>query len=139
MQLEASEKMQVKCKVIAIFPCTYRPKKKTQALAHSRRQRENDTFTDIAQALPIQENAKDLDKASILRLAIHYLKLRDLIRDGNEEEEGAEELDGELREDAEELVRQVEELSPSTKSSEEPSDAVLQSKWTSRGQRVTLY
>lgn len=71
----------------------YRPKKKTQVLAHSRRQRENDTFTDIAQALPIHENAKDLDKASILRLAIHYLKLRDLIKDGGEGEglEGLEE------------------------------------------------
>lgn len=62
-------------------------------LAHSRRQRENDTFMDIAQALPVHENAKDLDKASILRLAIHYLKLRDLIRDGNDEEEEREELE----------------------------------------------
>jgi hypothetical protein len=56
-------------------------------LAHSRRKKENDTFTDIAQSLPIQENAKDLDKASILRVAIHYLKLRDMIRDGGDEEE----------------------------------------------------
>ena len=56
-------------------------------LAHSRRQKENDTFMDIAQALPIQENAKDLDKASILRVAIHYLKLRGLIQDSNDEVE----------------------------------------------------
>ena len=63
----------------------YRVKEKTRDLAHSRRKKENDTFTDIAQSLPIQENAKDLDKASILRVAIHYLKLRDLIRDGGEE------------------------------------------------------
>ncbi len=54
-------------------------------LAHSRRQRENDTFLDIAESLPIQENAKDLDKASILRVAIHYLKLRDMMNDGNPE------------------------------------------------------
>lgn len=40
---------------------------------------------DIAQSLPIQENAKDLDKASILRVAIHYLKLRGLLDDSNEE------------------------------------------------------
>lgn len=63
-------------------------------LAHSRRQRENDTFTDIAQTLPIQENAKDLDKASILRLAIHYLKLRDLLRDSSEQLEGEEGEEG---------------------------------------------
>lgn len=64
-----------------------RVKEKTRDLAHSRRKKENDTFTDIAQSLPIQENAKDLDKASILRVAIHYLKLRDMIRDGSEEEQ----------------------------------------------------
>ena len=64
-----------------------RVKEKTRDLAHSRRKKENDTFTDIAQSLPIQENAKDLDKASILRVAIHYLKLRDMIRDGDEEEQ----------------------------------------------------
>ena len=34
-------------------------------MAQSRRRRENDTFTDMAEVLPIQENAKDLDKASI--------------------------------------------------------------------------
>ena len=77
------------------FPILLRPKKKTQVLAHSRRQKENDTFTDIAQALPIQENAKDLDKASILRLAIHYLKLRNLIKDGGEGEELEEGEEGE--------------------------------------------
>ena len=54
-------------------------------LAHSRRQRENDTFTGIAEALPIQENTKDLDKASVLRVAIHFLKLRDVIAEGEEE------------------------------------------------------
>ena len=48
-------------------------------MAQSRRRRENDTFTDMAEVLPIQENAKELDKASILRVAINYLKLRDLI------------------------------------------------------------
>ena len=72
-----------------ITGCVYtvcRVKEKTRDLAHSRRKKENDTFTDIAQSLPIQENAKDLDKASILRVAIHYLKLRDMIRDGCDSE-----------------------------------------------------
>ena len=66
-----------------------RVKDKTRVMAHSRRQRENDTFTDIAEALPIQENAKDLDKASILRVAIHYLKLRDIV--GEKKEDAQEE------------------------------------------------
>ena len=57
------------------------PKGKTRVLAYSRRQRENDTFSDIAQALPIGEHAKDLDKASVLRIAIHYMKLQDMLKD----------------------------------------------------------
>lgn len=50
-------------------------------MAVSRRQKENDTFNDIAGTLPIEENAKELDKASVLRIAIHYLKLRDVLAD----------------------------------------------------------
>ena len=51
------------------------------AMAVSRRQKENDTFSDIAHTLPIEESAKELDKASVLRIAIHYLKLRDVLAD----------------------------------------------------------
>ena len=52
-------------------------------------------FTDMAEVLPIQENAKDLDKASILRVAINYLKLRDLVGEDEPEESGdAAEKDG---------------------------------------------
>lgn len=50
-------------------------------MAVSRRQKENDTFNDIAGTLPIEESAKELDKASVLRIAIHYLKLRDVLAD----------------------------------------------------------
>ena len=50
-------------------------------MAVSRRQKENDTFNDIAGTLPIEENAKELDKASVLRIAIHYLRLRDVLAD----------------------------------------------------------
>lgn len=72
--------------VYIIYSYTHRTKDKTRVLAHSRRQRENDTFTGIAEALPIQENTKDLDKASVLRVAIHFLKLRDVIAEGEEEQ-----------------------------------------------------
>jgi hypothetical protein len=50
-------------------------------MAVSRRQKENDTFNDIASTLPIEESAKELDKASVLRIAIHYLRLRDVLAD----------------------------------------------------------
>ena len=95
-----------------------RSKNKTQVLAYSRRQKENDTFSDIADALPIQENAKDLDKASILRLAINYLKLRDMIRDGNNEESDSEE-EGQNSGDVAE---------PKLGATEIPPDALAQSK-----------
>ena len=65
-------------------------------MAHSRRRRENDTFNEMAEALPIQENAKDLDKASILRVAIHYLKLRNVVgeKDAAAEDSGESEGSG---------------------------------------------
>ena len=68
--------------------CIRRTKEKTRVLAHSRRQKENDTFTDIAEALPLQGGAKDLDKASLLRVAIHYLKLRRVLHDGENFQDG---------------------------------------------------
>lgn len=74
----------------------FRTKDKTRVLAHSRRQRENDTFTGIAEALPIQENTKDLDKASVLRVAIHFLKLRDVVAEGEGQEQAEEEESKEL-------------------------------------------
>ncbi len=82
------------------FTLPHRTREKTRELAHSRRQRENDTFLDIAETLPIQENTKDLDKASILRVAIHYLKLRDVLSEGSPsapdgEEEATLDEDGE--------------------------------------------
>lgn len=110
---------------VIICPRVGRPKKKkTQVLAYSRRQRENDTFMDIAQALPIQENAKDLDKASILRLAIHYLKLKDLLRDGSEQLE----MEGEEGEGEEGTEGEGNVESPTTSLSEETT-ALLQSEW----------
>jgi PAS domain-containing protein len=62
-------------------------------MAQTRRRRENDTFSDMAEVLPIQENAKDLDKASILRVAINYLKLRDLVGEKEGEENAGDETD----------------------------------------------
>ena len=59
-------------------------KKKTKQLAYSRRQKENDTFAEIAQALPVSaDGVKELDKASILRVAIHYIKLRQFMGQGH--------------------------------------------------------
>lgn len=61
-------------------------------MAHTRRQKENDTFAEIAQTLPTKEHAKDLDKASVLRVAINFMKLRNFIGEGSEE---VHEIEGE--------------------------------------------
>ena len=93
-----------------MFSLSQRVKDKTRVMAHSRRRKENDTFTDIAEALPIQENAKDLDKASILRVAIHFLKLREMV--GEKEQQGGEEEgeEGEETEHGEQEETLTEEL-----------------------------
>jgi hypoxia-inducible factor 1 alpha len=55
-------------------------KEKSRDAARCRRSRETEIFTDLAQALPMpQTTISQLDKASIMRLAISYLKVRSLL------------------------------------------------------------
>jgi hypoxia-inducible factor 1 alpha len=55
-------------------------KEKSRDAARYRRSRETEIFTDLAQALPMpQTTISQLDKASIMRLAISYLKVRSLL------------------------------------------------------------
>ncbi|XP_049788557.1 protein similar isoform X1 [Schistocerca nitens] len=55
-------------------------KEKSRDAARCRRSRETEIFTNLAQALPLPQAAiSQLDKASIMRLAISYLKIRDLL------------------------------------------------------------
>ncbi|CAH0550232.1 unnamed protein product [Brassicogethes aeneus] len=55
-------------------------KEKSRDAARSRRSRETEIFTDLATALPLsQEQVSQLDKASIMRLAIAYLRVRDMV------------------------------------------------------------
>ena len=63
----------------------------------------------MAEVLPIQENAKDLDKASILRVAINYLKLRYLV----DEKDGVDETETEKNGAADECEVTVEKGSVS--------------------------
>ncbi|XP_074037050.1 hypoxia-inducible factor 1-alpha isoform X3 [Leptinotarsa decemlineata] len=55
-------------------------KEKSRDAARSRRSRETEIFSDLANALPLAaEQISPLDKASIMRLAISYLKVRDMV------------------------------------------------------------
>ncbi|XP_051158753.1 hypoxia-inducible factor 1-alpha-like isoform X2 [Leptopilina boulardi] len=55
-------------------------KEKSRDAARCRRSRETDIFTDLAGVLPMTtEQAAHLDKASVMRLAIAYLKVRALV------------------------------------------------------------
>ncbi|XP_075222186.1 HIF-1 transcription factor component sima [Lycorma delicatula] len=57
-----------------------RRKEKSRDAARCRRSRETEIFTDLAQALPLStSSAAQLDKASIMRLAISYLRVRSIL------------------------------------------------------------
>jgi len=58
-------------------------KEKSRDAARSRRSRETEIFTDLGNALPVtSEQISQLDKASIMRLAISYLRVREMIKLG---------------------------------------------------------
>ncbi|XP_045466731.1 hypoxia-inducible factor 1-alpha isoform X2 [Harmonia axyridis] len=55
-------------------------KEKSRDAARCRRSKETEIFADLAAAIPVsQEQVSQLDKASIMRLAISYLRVRDMI------------------------------------------------------------
>ncbi|KAL2739854.1 protein similar isoform X1, partial [Vespula maculifrons] len=55
-------------------------KERSRDAARCRRSRETDIFTELAAALPVsQDQATHLDKASVMRLAIAYLKVRAVV------------------------------------------------------------
>nr|XP_034192660.1 protein similar-like isoform X1 [Osmia lignaria] len=55
-------------------------KEKSRDAARCRRSKETDIFTELAAALPVaSDQAAHLDKASVMRLAIAYLKVRSVV------------------------------------------------------------
>ncbi|KAG4078141.1 hypothetical protein HA402_002193, partial [Bradysia odoriphaga] len=55
-------------------------KEKSRDAARCRRSRETEIFTDLASILPLRsEDVEQLDKASVMRLSIAYLKIRDML------------------------------------------------------------
>lgn len=58
-------------------------KEKSRDAARTRRTRETEIFSDLGEALPLsKEEVEQLDKASVMRLAIAYLKVRDMVDTG---------------------------------------------------------
>ncbi|XP_031438089.1 hypoxia inducible factor 1 subunit alpha b isoform X2 [Clupea harengus] len=73
-----------------------RRKEKSRDAARSRRGKESEVFYELANQLPLPHNVTShLDKASIMRLAISYLRMRKLLNTDVEEEEESE-LDSQL-------------------------------------------
>lgn len=69
------------------FLCYFRNnekrKEKSRDAARTRRSRETEIFADLGEALPLsKEDVDQLDKASVMRLAIAYLKVRDMVDTG---------------------------------------------------------
>ena len=56
-------------------------KEKSRDAARYRRSKESDIFTDLTQCLPLQcsTSTTQLDKASVVRLAIAYIKSKQLV------------------------------------------------------------
>lgn len=55
-------------------------KEKSRDAARCRRSRETEIFTDLANSLPMKsEEIEHLDKASVMRLSISYLKVRNMV------------------------------------------------------------
>nr|QCF47166.1 hypoxia inducible factor 1 alpha [Heteropneustes fossilis] len=72
-----------------------RRKEKSRDAARCRRGKESEVFYELAQQLPLPHNVTShLDKASIMRLAISYLRMRKLLNSDEEEKES--ELESQL-------------------------------------------
>jgi hypoxia-inducible factor 1 alpha len=66
--------------LLIFFRNNEKRKEKSRDAARSRRSKETEVFTDLATVLPVpQEQVSQLDKASVMRLAIAYLRVRDMI------------------------------------------------------------
>ncbi|XP_053344996.1 hypoxia inducible factor 1 subunit alpha b [Clarias gariepinus] len=72
-----------------------RRKEKSRDAARCRRGKESEVFYELAQQLPLPHNVTShLDKASIMRLIISYLRMRKLLN--SDEEENESELESQL-------------------------------------------
>ncbi|EEB19024.1 Hypoxia-inducible factor 1 alpha, putative [Pediculus humanus corporis] len=70
------------------FLCAFRNsekrKEKSRDAARCRRSRETEIFTDLANGLPLKQSViAQLDKASVMRLVISYLKIQNLVSTSN--------------------------------------------------------
>uniref|UniRef100_A0A674DQE0 Hypoxia-inducible factor 1-alpha n=1 Tax=Salmo trutta TaxID=8032 RepID=A0A674DQE0_SALTR len=74
-----------------------RRKEKSRDAARYRRGKESEVFYELAQELPLPHSVtSNLDKASIMRLAISYLHMRKLLNDKTVVEEQESEMDSQL-------------------------------------------
>lgn len=63
-----------------LFRNNEKRKEKSRDAARCRRSRETEIFTELASALPLRRDDVDqLDKASVMRLSIAFLKVRGMI------------------------------------------------------------
>lgn len=58
-------------------------KEKSRDAARCRRSKETEIFSELSQALPLHiDDVNQLDKASVMRITIAYLKIREMLQLG---------------------------------------------------------
>lgn len=63
------------------FRSNEKRKEKSRDAARCRRSRETEIFTELAHVLPLRrEDVDQLDKASVMRLSIAFLKIREMLK-----------------------------------------------------------
>ncbi|XP_053947447.1 protein similar isoform X1 [Anastrepha ludens] len=71
----------IQCVDIEDFLNNEKRKEKSRDAARCRRSRETEIFSDLAQILPLRkEDVNQLDKASVMRIAIAFLKVREMLQ-----------------------------------------------------------
>lgn len=67
--------------LFSLFRNTEKRKERSRDAARCRRSREAEIFSDMSEMLPLsKDDVNMLDKASVIRIAITYLRIRNVIK-----------------------------------------------------------
>lgn len=75
--------MLICCVFLFLYRNNEKRKEKSRDAARCRRSKETEIFMELQQALPLMaDDVNQLDKASVMRITIAYLKIREMLQLG---------------------------------------------------------